>query len=322
MIEVKDLQKVVAGVNVLEVKRLSVSAGEAAAVIGPPGSGKSELLSLLIGRSRPTSGMVSIAGHDPSAEKERLSEKMGVLFAENGLYERMSAQANLAFYCKLRGLPGARAEDVLVQVGLADHAAVHAGRLAPGLARRLAFGRAILHNPSILLLVNPFAGCDSASCSLLSRLVNRLAVAGAAYGEGNVAAAILVTFLVNLLLGSVAVLTLPSLIVPFSGLLVGFYRALLWGLLLSPVEPELTLPMIPHSITLLLEGQAYIIVLLAAYVQGKSLLFPRTAGVESHWRGYVEGFKRQGLLYVLVILVLAVAAVYEALTVIYLIPLL
>jgi hypothetical protein len=79
--------------------------------------------------------------------------------------------------------------------------------------------------------------------------------------------------------------------------------------------------MIPHSLTLILEGEAYILAMLAAYVHGKALLFPRTVGAESRLIAYVEGLKRTGWLYILVVVMLAVAAVYEALEVIYLAPL-
>ena len=145
-----------------------------------------------------------------------------------------------------------------------------------------------------------------------------LAFVGKSYASAQVAQAILVTFCVNLFLGSVAEITLPSLIIPFSGLLMGVFRAALWGLLLSPAHPDLRLVMIPHSLTLLIEGQAYILVMLATYIQGRAFLFPKTVGLESHAKGYWEGLKRTGKIYVLVTLTLAIAAIYEVIEVIFL----
>jgi hypothetical protein len=149
------------------------------------------------------------------------------------------------------------------------------------------------------------------------------AAVGSAYASGAVLQAMVLTFVVNLFLGTVVQITLPSLVIPFSGLLLGVVRSILWGLLLSPASPELRLLMIPHSITLLLEGQGYILALLAVYVHGKSWLFPRSAGVEvegSAWgrmlRGYAAGLRRTAYLYVWVVIVLAVAAAYEAVEVI------
>lgn len=148
-----------------------------------------------------------------------------------------------------------------------------------------------------------------------------LSAVGSAYGGGQLLTAMALTFVVNLVLGSVLVIGVPSLVVPFSGILVGAYRAVLWGLMLSPTHPGLRLAMIPHSLTLLLEGQAYVVAMLAAYVHGRAFLWPKSAGVEGHGRGYVEGLRRRARLYLLVILLLLVAAVYEALEVILLVPL-
>jgi hypothetical protein len=78
----------------------------------------------------------------------------------------------------------------------------------------------------------------------------------------------------------------------------------------------LALVMIPHSLTLILEGQAYILAILASYVQGVAFLRPQSVGVAGHRQGYFEGAKRTARLYVLVAIVLAVAAVYEAVEVI------
>jgi hypothetical protein len=148
-----------------------------------------------------------------------------------------------------------------------------------------------------------------------------LAVVGGAYSGGKVVAAILLTFVVNLLLGSVLVITAPSLVVPFSGLLVGMIRAILWGLILCPANPKLGGAMIPHSLTLLLEGQGYILAMLAVWIHGRAMFWPKSVAANSHLGGYLEGLKRTGQLYLLVTSMLAVAAVYEGLEVIYLAPL-
>jgi hypothetical protein len=143
-----------------------------------------------------------------------------------------------------------------------------------------------------------------------------LAFVGQAYVNAQVLTAILATFFINLFIGSFGTITLPSLIIPFAGILVGVYRAVLWGLLLSPANSDLRLVMIPHSLTLIIEGQAYILTMLAAYVHGRTFLWPKLVGVESHAQGYLEGLKQTGKLYVLVILTLAIAAIYEVIEVV------
>lgn len=179
MIEIENLQKVLDQTTVVEIPTLKIGAGEISALVGPTKSGKSTLLDLLIGQSRPTAGTVRLNGIDPSEDKDQLSRTIGVLFYEDSHYESRSPRENLVFHCRLRGLPPTRADATLTKVGLADHAKAKLGKMSSGLSRRLAFGRAILHEPVILLLVDPFARCDEASITLLSTLIQEQADSGA-----------------------------------------------------------------------------------------------------------------------------------------------
>jgi hypothetical protein len=143
-----------------------------------------------------------------------------------------------------------------------------------------------------------------------------LAYVGQAYINAEVIKAVLLTFMVNLFIASLVYMTIPSLIIPFVGFLMFVLRAILWGLIFSPASPEMRLTMIPHSLTLLLEGQAYILVMFGVYLQGRAFLWPKSAGVEGASRGYLEGLKRTGKVYLLVVLTLAVAAIYEVIEVV------
>jgi ABC-2 type transport system ATP-binding protein len=174
MIIIEGLQKVSKKRTVIDIRDLVVSRGEIVAIVGPTGSGKSQLLELLIGKSRPTTGSVRIADVDP-ADHDAFSHMVGVLFSEDGLYPRQRVRQTLIFQARLYGLPKARISEVLSLVGLADLADVRVKELASGLARRLAFGRAVLHQPQVLILVEPFERCDETTIRLLSDLVRRLA---------------------------------------------------------------------------------------------------------------------------------------------------
>ena len=180
MIVLADLQKIVDQSTVIDIPSLEVKAGKVAAVLGPVDSGKEVLFQLLIGDLHPTRGSVRLAGVDPYDEREAFSHQVGVLFSDNNLYKRMSVIGNLQFFCRLWRLPKTRAVEVLEQVGLADHASASTEKLSPGLSRRLALGRAILNNPRVLLLVDPFAGCEQVSITLISQVVRRQVGAGAA----------------------------------------------------------------------------------------------------------------------------------------------
>ena len=178
MIELKDLQKTIDQNTLVDIPSLRVKPGEVVALVGPVDSGKEVLFQLLTGRIHATTGSVRVAGLDPYHDRKAFSREVGVLFSEDNLYNRLSVSGNLQFFSRLRRLPKTRVVELLEQVGLADHARVSAEKLSPGLSRRLALGRAILNAPKVLLLAEPFAGCEQASVKLISQVVRKLANAG------------------------------------------------------------------------------------------------------------------------------------------------
>jgi ABC-type multidrug transport system ATPase subunit len=155
MIQIEDLQKVIDGQTVVDISSLNLNSGRIAGIIGPVGSKKRVVFELLIGQERPTAGSVRILGNDHFKERNEFSRRVGVLFPENNLYLHQSARSNLNFYRRLYRLPSERVEEVLVEVGLVDHADTKVEQLPSNLVRRLAVGRALLHHPDALLLDEP-----------------------------------------------------------------------------------------------------------------------------------------------------------------------
>ena len=162
-----------------------------------------------------------------------------------------------------------------------------------------------------------------------------LAVAGRAYGSGSMIYAAVVTLIVNFFLGSLAMITLPSMIIPGVGALLAAFRATFWGLLLGPSQVTLAYLMRAHSGTLLLEGEGYILaaffaLLIPIYLFGSSaplqqaavadLLELEPAASEEQASITWSRFKHAVVLNlkanVLVAIVLVVAACYEAFEVI------
>lgn len=139
-----------------------------------------------------------------------------------------------------------------------------------------------------------------------------------------VLAAALAILAVNALLGSLVEITLPSLIVPFSGLLVGVFRAMAWGVLFSPEGiPGGGVALLGAAATLLLlflEGEGYVLAMLAAYLQGMAFLFPQRVGAPTRRQAFVAGLRITARLYLLVVLVLGAAAAYEAVLAILVLP--
>ena len=179
LIEIKNLQKSVDQKNVLDIPEFNVNPGEVIAILGAVDSGKAVLIELLLGKTRPNLGSIQLAGIDPYEDDQAFSRKVGVQFAEDNLYARQSTLSNLEFYSKLHRLPKERAAKVLEQVGLADNTATRVEDLSPSLMRRLSFARAILHQPEVLILIEPFAKCDGISVEIISKLILEQAENGA-----------------------------------------------------------------------------------------------------------------------------------------------
>lgn len=178
MIKLAHLQKVAEQATVLDIEQLQVPPGTAAAVVGLTRLAKEMLLALLSGRSQPTAGTIAIADLNPAKNQAAIAQIMGILPPENNLYPRLTVRRNLVFYCELYGLSAGRADEILHQVGLTDRAQTRAEDLLPEMARRLAFGRALLHDPQLLILVDPFADCTATTIDLLTRLCQQLQAKG------------------------------------------------------------------------------------------------------------------------------------------------
>ena len=178
MIEIQALQKIVAGKTVVDIDALTVDPGTAAGFIGPVDSQLGVVFNLLIGQERPTAGSIRISGIDPYLERGKFSQEVGVLFAEDNVYKRQTVLANLNFYRRLYQLPAERAQEVIEMVGLADQADGVVEQLNPSLLRRLAFGRAVLHAPGVLLLNEPYKDCDTPTINIISGLIQDLTQGG------------------------------------------------------------------------------------------------------------------------------------------------
>lgn len=145
-----------------------------------------------------------------------------------------------------------------------------------------------------------------------------------AYSGGQVVQAVALTFAVNLFLGSLVSIALPSLVIPFGGFLVAALRATMWGLLFAPTSAPTSIASagagLLVALLLLLEGQGYVLATLAAYAQGRAFLAPKQVGAASHAQGYWIGVKQALRIYLLVALVLIVAAIYEVSIAVWLLP--
>lgn len=181
VVEAIDLTVVRNRVAVLCELNLSISVGEMVALRGSNGAGKSTLLKCLAGALRPNSGEVCWFGNSARcslADRRRL----GFAGHESGLYAELTARENLVFAGRMYGVARThqRAKELLAVAGLEPFADRLVGRLSQGLRQRLAIARAVVHEPQLILLDEPFASLDARGRDWLERLFHDWRRAGRA----------------------------------------------------------------------------------------------------------------------------------------------
>lgn len=117
-------------------------------------------------------------------------------------------------------------------------------------------------------------------------------------------------------------LVLPSMIVPFAGIAWCVYTLFPVGLMLAPVDRDGWLVLIPHSLTVVMEIQAYVLLALGLYLLGRAWIWPRTVDAENRRQAYVRGLRQLGVLSLPALALLVVFALYESFSIVYLVPLL
>jgi heme ABC exporter ATP-binding subunit CcmA len=162
MIRARELSKRYGNKRVLERLSFDVPAGGFLLVTGPNGSGKTTLLRLCAGLAAPTGGELEVA-----VERERL----GYLAHEPLLYRELTALENLELYGRLYRVPERRERIgmLLERFGLWHARHTRVGAFSRGMAQRLALCRALLHEPDVLVLDEPFAALDDQGAALLDR---------------------------------------------------------------------------------------------------------------------------------------------------------
>jgi heme ABC exporter ATP-binding subunit CcmA len=150
-----------------------VAAGAVVAVLGPNGAGKTTLLRVLAGLARPSSGSVHYAG---DADRRRARRSVGYIGHATFLYPQLTARENLRFTAQLYGVENAdaRIATLLAELDLEAVADRVAGSFSRGLAQRLAIARALVHDPKLLLLDEPFTGLDPISADRLAARIEAL----------------------------------------------------------------------------------------------------------------------------------------------------
>jgi cell division transport system ATP-binding protein len=165
-----------------------VNKGEFAFLTGPSGAGKSTILRLVIVEETPTAGEVRVSGSLtsglPRGEIPRLRRKMGVVFQDFRLLEDRTAEENVAFALEVTGAPrdtiSARVSRLLTQVGLASKGTSYPKELSGGEQQRVAFARALVNDPFVLVADEPTGNLDERATRGIFQLLREINAAGTA----------------------------------------------------------------------------------------------------------------------------------------------
>ncbi len=157
---------------------LNVQPGRILALLGQNGAGKTTTVRMLTALLSPTRGWARVAGYDVTKNPQEIRSSVGVLTEQHGLYMRMTGMEYLDFFGKIYGLsPTARKtrnEYLLEYFGLAEAANRRSGEYSKGMKQKLALARALLHDPSVLLLDEPTSAMDPESSRLVRDEIARL----------------------------------------------------------------------------------------------------------------------------------------------------
>lgn len=179
-IRIRKLSKVLGGRTVLRPFDLDIAEGESLALTGANGAGKTTLLRCLASVLRPTTGEVQWFGQPawgtPGAGKPQSRRMIALVAHESFLYPHLTLRENLIFAARMCDVPQPRrrADQLLREIGLQTRAHSLAGEISKGMRQRLAVARALVHDPPIILLDEPFAGLDSEGSDWLLAMLREL----------------------------------------------------------------------------------------------------------------------------------------------------
>lgn len=182
MIEAIGLAKDFGGFEAVSDVTLSVAPGEVVVLLGPNGAGKTTTVRMLAAILKPTRGRAVVAGHDVLQEPERARRQIGLLTEFPGLYDRMTPLDYLDFFGAMQGLSRAtrreRTEALLRRFEIWEARRLRLGDFSKGMRQKVALARALLHEPSVLLLDEPTSAMDPASARQVRECMRELKQAG------------------------------------------------------------------------------------------------------------------------------------------------
>jgi ABC-2 type transport system ATP-binding protein len=182
MLEVISLTRLFSGIPAVQDVSFQLRPGEILGYLGPNGSGKSTTVKMIAGLLQPSHGRIFFDGSDIREDPSGFKQRLGYVPEEPQLYTYLSGREYLQLVGRLRRLcqPALdrKIEDLLALFGLADARHMALASYSKGMRQKILLSAALLHNPDVLILDEPFSGLDVTSAQVLKNLLKALAAAG------------------------------------------------------------------------------------------------------------------------------------------------
>lgn len=174
MIEARQLTKTFGNHVAVDDVSFEVQDGEVFGLLGENGAGKTTTLRMLATLLTPTSGTALIGGHDLRDDSRQVRLQLGIIF-EGGVYDRLTVRENMRYFGRLYGRKGAALEQRITHIfswlSMDTYADKRAGNLSKGMKQKLVIGRALIHDPPVLLMDEPTSGLDVTAARLVHEFI-------------------------------------------------------------------------------------------------------------------------------------------------------
>lgn len=175
-IEAKHLSKAFGARKAVDDVSFALPEGSFLSIFGPNGAGKTTLLRVLATLARPTAGEASIAGIDIKENPDDARGRIGLISHQSMLYPDLTAEENLLLYAQLYGVvdPQARVDELLDAVGLSHRRLDLVRTFSRGMTQRVSIARALVHDPDVVFLDEPYSGLDPHAVDIFDALIDQV----------------------------------------------------------------------------------------------------------------------------------------------------
>ncbi|MEM9933790.1 MAG: ATP-binding cassette domain-containing protein, partial [Bacteroidota bacterium] len=170
--------------SVLAVDHISFEckAGRIFSLLGPNGAGKTTTLRMIATIMKPSSGSITVAGHDTVTESAEVRKKIGFLTGSTGLYHRLSANEIIKYFADLYGMETSvflhRKDELFTLLGIHEFAHKRIGELSTGMKQKVSIARTMIHDPEVVVFDEPTSGLDVISSENIIGLIRNAKTQG------------------------------------------------------------------------------------------------------------------------------------------------